>query len=128
MKYMSDVEFEEKLKKVQERNLSIERKKAIRAEQTKYWPKFKKPSTSKIALVVASLLCIEIVLYCQHIILITGDTSALTTMLGVVSAGASVLIGYFIKSKAENSRNGITFEMAMSQLKNDGTANNNAVG
>ena len=128
MKNLSELEFEAKLKKIQEKNLCIERRQILRKEQSKYWPKIKKPSTSKIALVVASLLCIEIVIYCQYIILITGDTSALTTMLGVVTAGASVLIGYFVKSKSENTRDGITFEMAMAQLQNNAAANNEAVG
>ena len=58
MVYMTKSQYDSKLAKVQKRNESIERRRKLREERMKYWPKFILPSTSKIVLIVASLLLI----------------------------------------------------------------------
>lgn len=116
MVYMTSTEFDIKLAKARRRNESIEYKRRLREERMKYWPKFVLPSTSKIVLIVAAILCVEILFFCQWMIVVTGDTNALYAMVGVITALASIVIGYFVKSTKENTRDGITFETAMAQL------------
>lgn len=116
MAYMTSAEFDIKLAKARRRNESIEYKRRLREERMKYWPKFVLPSTSKIVLIVAAILCVEILFFCQWMIVVTGDTNALYAMVGVITALASIVIGYFVKSTKENTRDGITFETAMAQL------------
>ena len=83
----------------------------------KYWPKFVLPSTSKIVLIVAAILCVEILFFCQWMIVKTGDTNALYAMVGVITALSSIVIGYFVKSTKQNTTGGITYETAMAQLQ-----------
>lgn len=111
---MTKSQFDSKLAKLQKKNESIEYRKMLRKERWKHFPKFILPSTSKIVLIVAALLCVEILFFCQWMIVQTGDTNALYAMVGVITALSSVIIGYFVKSTKENTRDGIVFETAMS--------------
>lgn len=129
MAYMTKNQYDSKLAKLQKRNESIEYKRKLREERMKYWPKFVLPSTSKIVLIVAAVLCVEILFFCQYMILLTGDTNALYAMVGTIATLASVVLGYFVKSTRENTKNGITFETAMAELGKPNTANSTeAVG
>lgn len=116
MIYMTKTQFEVRLAKAKKKNESIEYKRQLREERTKYWPKFVLPSTSKIALIISAILCVEILFFCQYMILVTGDTNALYAMVGTIATLATVVIGYFVKSTKENTKNGITFETAMAGI------------
>lgn len=129
MIYMTKSQFDVKMAKVQRRNAGIEYRRRLREERMKYWPKFVLPSTSKIVLIVAAILCVEILFFCQWMIVRTGDTNALYAMVGVITALASIVIGYFVKSTKQNTVGGITFETAMAQLgKPPATESTEAVG
>ena len=117
MIHMTKSQFDSKLAKVQKRNAGIEYRRRLREERMKYWPKFVLPSTSKIVLIVAAILCVEILFFCQWMIVKTGDTNALYAMVGVITALASIVIGYFVKSTRQNTVGGITYETAMAQLQ-----------
>ena len=116
MIYMTKSQFDSKLAKARRRNETIEYRRKLREERMKYWPKFILPSTSKIVLIVAAILCVEILFFCQWMIVKTGDTNALYAMVGVITALSSIVIGYFVKSTRQNTVGGITFETAMAQL------------
>lgn len=129
MVYMTKSQFDVKMAKVQRRNAGIEYRRRLREERMKYWPKFVLPSTSKIVLIVAAILCVEILFFCQWMIVKTGDTNALYAMVGVITALASIIIGYFVKSTKQNTVGGITYETAMAQLgKPPVTESTEAVG
>ena len=117
MIYMTKSQFDSKLAKAKRRNETIEYRRRLREERMKYWPKFILPSTSKIVLIVAAILCVEILFFCQWMIVKTGDTNALYAMVGVITALASIVIGYFVKSTRQNTVGGITYETAMAQLQ-----------
>ena len=116
MVYMTKSQFDSKIAKAKKRNESIEYHRRLREERMKYWPKFVMPSTSKIVLIVAAILCVEILFFCQWMIVKTGDTNALYAMVGVITALASIVIGYFVKSTKQNTVGGITYETAMAQI------------
>lgn len=113
---MTKSQFDSKMAKAKRRNESIEYKRRLREERMKYWPKFVLPSTSKIVLIVAALLCVEILFFCQYMIVMTGDTNALYAMVGTIATLASVILGYFVKSTRENTAQGIVYETAMAKL------------
>lgn len=117
MVYMTKNQFDSELAKLQRRNESIERRRKLREERMKYWPKFVLPSTSKIVLIVSAILCVEILIFCQYMIVVTGDTNALYAMVGALFSFMAVVLGYFIKSTKENTEGGITFEAAMAQIQ-----------
>lgn len=114
---MTKDQFHSKLLKLQRRNEVNEYKRKLREERTRYWPKLKLPSTSKIVLIVAALLCVEILFFCQWMIVRTGDTNALYAMVGVITALATVVIGYFVKSTKENTSGGLVYESAMAGIQ-----------
>ena len=110
-------QFDSKLAKAKKRNEGIEYRRRLREERMKYWPKFVLPSTSKIVLIVAALLCVEILFFCQYMIVMTGDTNALYAMVGTIATLASVVLGYFVKSTKENTSGGVVYESAMADKK-----------
>lgn len=130
MVYMTDSQYNSKLAKIQKRNASIERRRKLREERMKYWPKFVLPSTSKIVLIVSAILCLEILAFCQYMIIKTGDTNALYAMVGAVFSFMGIVLGYFVKSTKENTKFGITYETAMAQIQPSSVNNTNeeAVG
>ena len=128
MAYMTKNQYDSKLAKLQKRNEGIERRRKLREERMKYWPKFILPSTSKIVLIVAALLCVEILVFCQWMIVKTGDTNSLYAMVGVVVSLASIVLGYFMKSTKENTVGGITYDSAMASLNQKEASSEEAVG
>lgn len=75
--------------------------------------KKKKFSTSKLILWATFLMCIQIVLFCEYAIIRLEDASSIYAMIGAPIAFIPVVLGYFSKSKLENTAGGITYEMAM---------------
>lgn len=128
MIYMTKNQYDSKLAKIQRRNEGIERRRKLREERMKYWPKFILPSTSKIVLIVAALLCVEILFFCQWMIVKTGDTNCLYAMVGVIMSLASIVLGYFVKSTKQNTVGGITYETAMANMKQAEASSEEAVG
>ena len=110
---LTQKEFEKKLAEIQEKNKQKEYRRLLREERKKSRTKFKLPSTSKLILLVAFLLCLEIIIFCEYMMVKTGDLSSLYAMIGVASALIPLCLGYYFKSKAENTAGGITYDMAM---------------
>ena len=110
---LTQKEFEKKLAEIQEKNKQKEYRRLLREERKKSRTKIKFPSTSKLILLVAFLLCLEIIIFCEYMMVKTGDLSSLYSMIGVASALIPLCLGYYFKSKAENTAGGITYDMAM---------------
>ena len=110
---MTQKQFETELDKIQRRNQTIEYRRRLRQERWKNIPRFTLPSTSKIVLIISAILCVEILAFCQYMIVKTGDTNALYAMVGALFTFMAVVLGYFVKSTKENSAGGITYETAM---------------
>lgn len=130
MVYMTESQYDSKLAKLQKRNRGIERRRKLREERMKYWPKFVLPSTSKIVLIVSALLCLEVLAFCQYMIVVTGDTNALYAMVGSLFTFMAIVLGYFVKSTKENTKSGIVYETAMlqKQMPIESNTNEEAVG
>ena len=77
MIYMTKSQFDAKLAKAKRRNENIEYRRRLREERTRYWPKFVLPSTSKIVLIVAAILCVEILFFCQWMIVQNSGQSSI---------------------------------------------------
>ena len=117
MVYMTESQYNSKLAKLQKKNKSKEYKRKLREERFKYFPKFVLPSTSKIVLIVSAILCLEILIFCQYMIVKTGDTNALYSMVGAVFGFMGIVLGYFVKSTKQNTTGGITYETAMAKIQ-----------
>lgn len=126
---LSESEFENRLKKVQINNRQKEMKKILREEKQKMKHKMKLPSTSKLVLLVVFLMCIEILFFCEFAMIVLGDAEAMYALIGIPAALVPVCLGYFSKSKHENTNGGIIYETAMEKLRqNKPDDNEEAVG
>ena len=117
MGYMTKQEFEKKLHKIRLENQDKRRKQKLEDEKNKYKKKKKLPSTSKLILIGAVILCLQIIIFCEYMMWKTGDLQAMYVLIGISASLASVIIGYLLKSKAENTSGGIIYETAMEELR-----------
>lgn len=116
MNYLSEQEFDTQMEKIKKKNESIERKRKLKEEKNKYGFKFRLPSTSKLIVLAVFLMCIEILIYTQYAVIVTGDTSALVTLIGIPVTLVPTLVSYMLKSRAENTKNGLVYDKAMYEL------------
>ena len=116
MGFISEQEYEIRLKKIKYKNASKERKRKLKEEKRKNMPKSKLPSTSKLILIGAVLLCLQIVIFCEYIMVTLGDTSAMYVLIGIPATLIPIIWGYYSKAKAENTAGGIVYEQAMMQF------------
>lgn len=114
---MTKSQFDSKLAKAKQRNETVEYKRRLREERMRYWPRFKKPPTSKIALWAGFLLMLEVIIFCQYMALKLYDPSPLIAIVGAIGGWMTMFFSYNKKSTAENSRDGIIFETAMAKLQ-----------
>lgn len=129
MIYMSDAKYQMKMQKIKKQNESRERKRKLREERMKYFPRFNKPPTSKLALWAGFLLMLEIIIFCQYLAIKNNDTTPLVGVVGGIGGWMSMFFSYNKKSTVENSRNGIIFETAMlAQQSTNNIVSEEAVG
>lgn len=98
------------------KNRQKEKIQKLREEKNKYKFKLIFPTTSKLLLIGAILLCLEIVIFCEYVMLKLQDSSSLYVLIGIPASLIPIILGYFYKSKAENTSGGIVFETAISQM------------
>ena len=118
MSYMTKKDYEAKLRKIKFDNISRERKYNLREEKKKYRSKFgfKMPSTTKLMLAGIILICLQIIIFCERLMIKTGDTSSMYVLLGIPAALIPIFWAYATKSKAENTVGGIVYETVMAQM------------
>lgn len=128
LRYLSEKDFNNRLKQIQAENVQKERLEILKKEKSKYKKKFKVklPSTSKLILLVASLLCFQIVIFCEYVMFKFQDTSAMYALIGVPASLIPVVLGYYYKAKAENTVGGITY-LAAEQSINPSTSESETV-
>lgn len=114
MFHMTEKEYKRKMKKVAEQNKSYERKQAIK--DAKVQKKIKFPATSKIVLFSMIILCVQIVIFAEYAMLKLENMSAMYALIGIPVALTPTIWGYYSKSKAENTKGGITYETAMAKM------------
>lgn len=117
---MTEIEFNAKLEKIKEKNKEKLLKQKLKDEKGKYKQKKKLPSTSKLILIGAVLLCLQIILFCEYMMWETKDLQAQYVLIGIASSLTALILGYYFKSKAENTTGGIIFETAMEELRQSG--------
>ncbi len=120
MKYLSKQSYERKLTEIRKRNESIARRRMLKKERTKYAPKLKPPSTSKLLLWTIVILCLEIVGFCEYAFFETRDSSFLYVLAGIPTTLVPTIISYYNKAKCENVTGGIVYETAMANMETNG--------
>lgn len=76
--------------------------------------KKKKLSFSKALVLFVMFWVVEVIIYSEIVMWVHYDLRALYVLLGgLVTAGISAIVSMMVKSKAENTVGGITYEAAM---------------
>lgn len=73
----------------------------------------KKLTTSKLLLLAVFLMSIEIIMFCEFMMAKFGDFSSMYALIGVPATLVPTIISYYVKSRAENTVGGITYDTAM---------------
>lgn len=131
---MTRREFEIEKKKLELRNTEILQKQELNKIKYQYRKPPQKISTSKLVLFCVFVVCIQILVFSEIAMMKYGDFTALYALIGVPVTLVPVVLGYFVKSGKENTKNGITYEMAMldkqkeEEMESPTEINNGAVG
>ena len=125
MGYITEKEYKNRMKKIKEKNASKERKLKLREEKNRYGFKFRFPSTSKIVLFIVFSICVEILIFSQYAMIELRDLNAMYALISVPVTLVPIALGYYWKSKNENTTGGITYETAINQMKQLQSDNSN---
>lgn len=134
MKYISEREFNSKMRVIQRRNESIDRYNKLKDEKKKVSINIKKPTTDKLIAIYLFIILNVILVYSMISMWNFADLSCLGVLITDI---ASQVITYYIyakKATAQNTKGGITYDMAMlehglSDVNNDvGTSDSSAQG
>lgn len=98
----------------------MEQKKSVK--QVKKRRKKKKKEFGKIALLLIIFNCAIVEVYSMVAMWHFGDLTALYSLIGAVVGASIAYIAYCGKSAKENTRGGITYELAMQDQPEDPTA------
>lgn len=119
MRYMSELEYDIEMKRIKRENSSRRRIQKLQEEKNKLKKKHKLPPTSKLVLLVVFALSIQIIAFVEFVMLKYGDFSAAYALIGIPVTIVPTILGYYHKSKAENTEGGIIYERAMMQAEDD---------
>lgn len=114
MFYVSEKEFQYKLKKIEQRNQSNKRKQLL--QEAKYKKNLKLPSTTKMLTVYLFVVLNVVLVYCLIAMWHFSDLTYLGTLITDVIGQVLVFAIYAIKSTKENTKGGITYETAMAGM------------
>ncbi|MCC8066904.1 MAG: hypothetical protein LIO94_07360 [Clostridiales bacterium] len=114
-------DYESRLKELDEKQEAIELKKKVRDREIQLGLRrdWKKPAWSKAMMILIFAVCIEIIIYSEWVMFTRYDLSALYALIGVPAAMFGVFWTYCEKSKAENTKGGITYDTAMKKMEPD---------
>lgn len=119
MRYMTDREFRKELSKIKKENEQKRLQQELRNERHKLdEPKRRMPTSKKIAWACIYLV-MEIVLFSEFMMWRTGDLSSLYVLIGLVATLCPIIIKFYSKSQAENTKGGIVYDAAFAPADGD---------
>ena len=116
MRPLTEQKFNERMSRIQEDNIYRERARMLDEEREKGKTPRKYISMSKAVLIGIILLCLEIVIFCEYAMIALYDASSMYALIGIPAALAPTILGYYNKSKAENTEGGIVYDAAMAEI------------
>lgn len=126
MKYLSQREYERKLKEVQRENESIDRYNKLKKEKRKVSIDIKKPTTDKLIAIYLFIILNVILVYSMISMWNFADLSCLGVLVTDIAGQVITYYIYAKKATAQNTKGGITYDMAM--LEHGLSDVNNGVG
>ena len=125
-RYMSQREFNKRLREIQRENESLRRINKLEQERSRLRrTKKKKLTTSKLALLIMFFIVFEIVIFTELLMYKTQDLSALYVLIGIPATMILPLWRYYAKSQVQNAQGGITYAMAMKESQSQPISDEN---
>ena len=134
MKYISEREFNSKMRVIQRRNESIDRYNKLKDEKKKVSSNIKKPTTDKLIAIYLFIILNVILVYSMISMWNFADLSCLGVLITDIAGQVITYYIYAKKATAQNTKGGITYDMAMlehglSDVNNDvGASDSSAQG
>lgn len=125
MKYLTQREYERKLREIQRENESIERYNKLRQEKRNVQSGIKKPSTDKLIATYLFIILNVVLIYAMLAMWHFADLSYLGVLVTDIAGQVITYYIYAKKATAQNTKGGITYDLAMLE---HGTENNNTDG
>lgn len=125
MKYLTQREYERKLREIQRENESIERYNKLRQEKRNIQGGVKKPSTDKLIATYLFIILNVVLIYAMLAMWHFADLSYLGVLITDIAGQVITYYIYAKKATAQNTKGGITYDLAMLE---HGTENNNTDG
>lgn len=125
MRYLSENDFKEQMKHEVAMNKSRQRMQKLKDEKNKYKSHFKLPSTSKLIAVYLFVILNIVLGFAMVSMWHFSDLSYLGVLITDVAAQILTYVVYSHKALKENSKSGITYEIAMLEKQNELNLNNN---
>lgn len=122
MKYLTQREYERKLREIQRENESIERYNKLRQEKRNIQGGIKKPSTDKLIATYLFIILNVVLIYAMLAMWHFADLSYLGVLITDIAGQVITYYIYAKKATAQNTKGGITYDLAMLE---HGTENNN---
>lgn len=122
MKYLTQREYERKLREIQRENESIERYNKLRQEKRNIQSGIKKPSTDKLIATYLFIILNVVLIYAMLAMWHFADLSYLGVLITDIAGQVITYYIYAKKATAQNTKGGITYDLAMLE---HGTENNN---
>lgn len=129
MKYISEKEYNSRMKQIEQMNKVKERKQKLREAKNKYRIKFKLPTTSKLMAAYLFAILNVVLIYAMVAMWHFQDLTYLGVLITDVAAQVLTYFIYSKKATIENTVGGITYDMALKSVdevtvyKNDETGN-----
>lgn len=113
MKYISELEFNSKMRVIQRRNESIDRYNKLKDEKKKVSINIKKPTTDKLIAIYLFIILNVILVYSMISMWNFADLSCLGVLITDIAGQVITYYIYAKKATAQNTKGGITYDMAM---------------
>ena len=113
MKYLSQNEYEKELEKIKKENESIERYNKLEDEKQKVSKRSKKPTTDKLIAMYLFIILNVILIYAMLAMWHFADLSYLGVLISDIAAQVITYYIYAKKATAQNTKGGITYDLAM---------------
>lgn len=119
MKRLTDKEYQYELRRIQKDNLYREKNLRLKEERKKFLPKKKLPSTSKLIAAYLFLILNVVLVYAMITMYQFRDLTYLGVLITDIAAQILTYFIYARKAIIENTKSGITYELAMMEKRNE---------
>lgn len=116
MKFLSQREYDARLKQIQRMNGSRERQRRLREEERKMRIGVKLPPTSKLMAIYLFAMLNVVLIYSMVVMYVLRDLSYLGVLITDIAGQVLTYFVYSNKSVKENTASGIVYETAMRKL------------